>query len=204
MPADNGGQAKAPGSTASSLLVRVRARSPEAWQRLTDLYGPLVYHWCRSRGLQPADAADVFQEVFAAVARSVGRYLHERNGGTFRGWLWTITRNKIRDHHRAQAQRITATGGTHAQQRLAEVPEPTEESSGVTDPNETANLFHRTLDLVRGEFEERTWRAFWRATVDGDATAEIAADLGLPPHAVRQAQSRVVRRLRHELRYVNG
>ena len=186
-------------STASSLLIRIKARDPQAWRRLADLYGPLVYHWCRSDGLQAEDAADVFQEVFAAVSKAVDGYLHGRNGGTFRGWLWTITRNKIRDHHRARAQRVTAAGGTHAQQRLAEVPEPSDESIDTTHVNETASLFHRALDFVRGEFEERTWRAFWRAVVEGHSTAEIAADMGITANAVRQAKSRVLRRLRQEL-----
>jgi hypothetical protein len=28
---------------------------------------------------------------------------HDRPGDTFRGWLWTVTRNKIRDFHRGRA-----------------------------------------------------------------------------------------------------
>ncbi len=183
--------------------MRVKARDPKAWQRLADLYGPLVYHWCRSYVRQPEDAADVFQEVFAAVAKAVDSFLLNRNGGTFRGWLWTITRNKIHDHYRKNSQRIQATGGSHAQQRLAEVPEPSDESIDPTHLDETVNLFHRALDLVRGEFEARTWQAFWRATVEGDSTAEIAADQGITANAVRQAKSRVLRRLRQELGDMN-
>ena len=57
------------GSTSSSLLVRVKARDQEAWGRLVRLYGPLVAFWIRRAGLQDADARDVFQEVFAAVAK---------------------------------------------------------------------------------------------------------------------------------------
>ena len=38
-------------STSTSLLRRVRANQAEAWARLVDLYGPLVWHWCRQSDL---------------------------------------------------------------------------------------------------------------------------------------------------------
>ena len=57
----------------------------------------------------------------------------------------------------------------------------------------------RALDLVRAEFEGRTWQMFWRSAVDGHAVAAIARDLGASAAAVRQAKSRVLRRLKSEL-----
>src|SRR5438045_4144454 len=69
-----------PGSTAPSLLDRVRSRDAQAWERLVELYGPLVYHWC-GRQLKHQDAADVFQEVFRAVAAHIGNFRKERPGG---------------------------------------------------------------------------------------------------------------------------
>ncbi len=186
-------------STASSLLVRIKAHDPEAWQRLTDLSGPLVYHWCRRHLQHPDDAADVFQEVFSSVARSVDGFLLRQNGGTFRGWLYTITRNKIHDFYRVKAQRIDAAGGSVAQDMLAQVPDIDDESLDSTHIGETVNLFHRALDLVKCDFEDRTWQAFWRSAVENEPTNEIAADLGMTANNVRQAKSRVLRRLRQEL-----
>ena len=60
-------------------------------------------------------------------------------------------------------------------------------------------LFGRALDLIRGEFEERTWQAFWLTAVEGRAAGEVALELGMSPGAVRVAKSRVLRRLREEL-----
>src|SRR5436309_2947113 len=51
-------------ATSLSLLARARTREAAAWERLVDLYAPLVYHWCRRCGLSAEDSADVFQEVF--------------------------------------------------------------------------------------------------------------------------------------------
>src|SRR5262245_56120301 len=84
-------------SLATSLLVRVRALDPQAWQHLMALFEPVVHGWCRAAGLQPADAADVQQEVFQAVALNIGKFRRDRPGDSFRGWLWGITRNKLLD-----------------------------------------------------------------------------------------------------------
>ena len=110
--AGRGASGNAPGSTSTSLLDRVKAGEAEAWERLADLYGPLVYGWCRQSGLQAEDAADVGQEVFGAVLARVERFRRDRPGDSFRGWLWTITRNKIRDHFRRRSGKAQAQGGT--------------------------------------------------------------------------------------------
>jgi RNA polymerase sigma-70 factor (ECF subfamily) len=185
-----------PGSTSVSLLERVKAHDQDAWRRLVQLYGPLVYQWCRRWELRHDDVADVFQEVFQAVAAQIPSFRRDRPGDSFRGWLWTITRHKLADHFRRQGRVPLAAGGSDAQQRLLELPEPPTE----TDPSATdGSLVHRALEHIRGEFEERTWTMFWRATVDGHATRDIAADLGVTPDAVRVAKSRILKRLRQEL-----
>ncbi len=74
-------------SSSSTLLHLVQAQAPLAWQRLVDLYAPLIYRWCRRRNLQADDAADVAQEVFAAVFAKVGEFRKDRPGDTFRGWV---------------------------------------------------------------------------------------------------------------------
>jgi RNA polymerase sigma-70 factor (ECF subfamily) len=60
-------------------------------------------------------------------------------------------------------------------------------------------LFSRALELIRAEFQERTWRAFWRVVVEGQSPQVIAQELNMSPGAVRVAKSRVLHRLRLEL-----
>ncbi len=187
-------------TTSPSLIDRVKANDADAWRRFVDLYGPLVFHWAKRLGLDDHASSDVLQEVFAAVAKAVGGFSQGGNGSSFRGWLWTITRNKVRDHHRAGANRELATGGTDAQRRLASLPDGLSDDADTnTAPGQLSGLYHRALELVRSEFEERTWNAFWRAAVENERTAEIARDLGITANGVRQAKSRVLRRLRDEL-----
>lgn len=163
------------------------------------LYGPLVYAWCRAWQLHTHDAADVVQEVFQSVAAHIGDFRKERSGDTFRGWLRTIARNKVNDHFRRLCRQPASLGGSEAQQSLARVPEEiASEAASSTSAAERA-LLHRGLELIRGEFAERTWQAFWRTTVDGLTAAEAAAELSMTAGAVRVAKSRVLQRLREEL-----
>jgi RNA polymerase sigma-70 factor, ECF subfamily len=185
-----------PDSTSSSLLRRVKSHDGEAWRRLVQLYGPLVFLWSRRSGLTRDDAADVAQEVWAAVATHIGEFRRDRPGDTFRGWLWTITRNKARD--RLRGQEPLAVGGTSIQRAMAEIPDDQTESSQLV-PNERQILMRRALELIQPEFEDRTWKAFWRAAVDQRPAAEVAAELAITPGAVRQAKYRILRRLREEM-----
>src|SRR5262249_23529324 len=187
-------------ATSRSLLARVRADEPAAWERLVTLYAPLVLHWCRRGGLREQDVADVFQEVFQAVLLHIGTFRKERASDTFRGWLRRITQNKVRDHFRKQGREAHGEGGSSARERLAQHPGPLPaEDDRVDYDGRERGLLTRALDLIRGEFEERTWTAFWRTAVEGRAAKDVADELSMSPGAVRVAKSRVLHRLREEL-----
>ncbi len=187
------------------MLVRLQAQEPEAWRRLTLLYGPVIYAWCRRAGLQSEDAADVGQEVFQAVVRNLASFRRERPSDTFRGWLWTITHNKLRDYWRRRQGRPQAAGGSSAHDRLLQVPaDDSLPSLSSASGEESTSLFRRALELIRTEFEERTWQAFWGVTVEGRPAVDVAAELGMSPGAVYVAKSRVLRRFREELGDIVG
>jgi RNA polymerase sigma-70 factor (ECF subfamily) len=188
-----------PGTTSTGLLERLRVQDTGAWDRLAQLYGPLVYRWARGRGLQAADAENMVQDVFLAVLGGVTGFRKERPGDSFRGWLWGITYHKLLDFRRRQEGEVAA-GGSSARERLAQVPAPSTWPSAEAEPQAPlSGLYRRALELVRGEFEERSWRAFWGVVVEGRDTAAVATDLGMTPNAVRIAKARILGRLRAEL-----
>jgi len=182
--------------TSASLLDRVRSAQPEGWRRLVSLYGPLVYAWCRKAGLQDHDAADVVQNVFQSVLKGINDFRRDRPGDSFRRWLRTVTRNKVRDFWRAESRAPQADGGTEAPLRLTQWPDAEEPDDGHIE--EIDQMYHRALELVRAEFEDRTWQAFWRVVVDARPAADVANELNMSPNAVYIAKSRVVTRLRAE------
>jgi RNA polymerase sigma-70 factor (ECF subfamily) len=187
-------------SSGLSLAVRLQDGSTDAWRELVDLYGPLIESWCRHAGVPPASRADIAQEVLLAVHRGIAKFDPGHPRATFRGWLWTITRNAVLQSRRSLEPE--GAGGSTALARLAEVPESWlsgNEEAPPADSNDTAALIARALDQIRPDVEEQTWAAFWNTAVLGHSATEAAADLGMTPMAVRQAKSRVLRRLRKQL-----
>src|SRR5271165_1969918 len=87
-------------SISSTLLSQLQANRPEAWQRFVRLYSPMIYRWCRRSGVTADDAADVLQEVLAAVIRHVSDFRRDGPHDSFTAWLATLTRSKVSDHYR--------------------------------------------------------------------------------------------------------
>jgi RNA polymerase sigma-70 factor (ECF subfamily) len=149
--------------------------------------------------VQATDAADVAQEVFRTVTNKVAAFRHDRPGDSFRAWLQAITRNKLSEHFRRLRGGPQGKGGTTAQQHLQEIVALANSASSSAASPDARLLFHRTLALVQGEFENRTWQAFWCVVVDRRMPREVAEELGMTLYAVYKAKSRVLARLRREL-----
>jgi RNA polymerase sigma-70 factor (ECF subfamily) len=184
-------------SSSTSLIQGLKNQDEKAWQRLLDLYVPLVFSWCRRAGLQSEDCADVMQEVFRSVLGGIAGFRYVNPTDTFRGWLRTIARNKIRDYFRRRNAEPMGRGGTTAHQRFLDVAEIESATAPAADP--MAGLIHRGVNLIRAEFDERTWQAFWLTAVEKHSGTEAAELLRMSPGAVRQAKYKVLRRLRQEL-----
>jgi len=186
-------------ATSPTLLVRLRARDAEAWRRLSELYGPIVYSWIRSRSVGEQDAADLVQEVFLSVHQSIERFRKEQPNDRFRNWLWTITRRRIQVHFRGQAKTPVAIGGSEANAQIQEIPEPMFEDDAEAPGTTEGQVFRRALDLIRCEFGQHIWQACMLTAVEGRTAAEAAAELGMSVGSVYLARSRVLKRLRVEV-----
>src|SRR5262245_49664169 len=111
--------------TRASLLVRIRdGRDHEAWGQFVELYAPVVYGFARKRGLQDADAADVMQDVLRSVASAADRLNYDPSRGTFRGWLYTVARNKVFNFLEAGRHRLgRGSGDTGVREKLEAQPD---------------------------------------------------------------------------------
>jgi RNA polymerase sigma-70 factor, ECF subfamily len=185
--------------TSLTLIERARLRDEGAWARIILLYTPLVRMWCLRSGLQDNDADDVVQDVFRAALAGFDDFHRDGPGDTFRGWLRVITRNSLALHFRRKGRSPSASGGSEAFSRLLEVSDPSVNLPDDDPPSELRELHRRALDLVRAEFEDRTWQMFWLTVVDDRAPADVARAFDVTPVAVRKAKSRVLHRLRQEI-----
>jgi RNA polymerase sigma-70 factor (ECF subfamily) len=181
----------------SQFLLGIQRMDPAGWSRLVTTFGPIVYRWCRTSGVREGDAPDVVQDVFAAVARGIANFEREKSKGSFRSWLATITRNKVRDYFRLQAKRQNGEGGTQALVQLKMIPEDLD--SSICPESATTPLIREILQQVEAEFESTTWKAFSMTAINGTKAAEAASELGISTASVYQSKSRVLRRLRQRL-----
>jgi RNA polymerase sigma-70 factor (ECF subfamily) len=192
-------------STSMSLLERASAGDREAWEQIVYLYAPLVDRWCRGRHLRDDAIQGIGQDVFLALFKKLGSFKKEEPGSGFRKWLWTVTRNKVFDHLRAVRSEPPGVGGSTARDVLenypAELPDPeSEDEGGPTARQEWLILLRRCLELVKSEFEPRTYEAFREVVLDGKPPGDVARLLGMKSvGAVYTAKSRVMRRLRELL-----
>lgn len=194
-----------PPLTRVTLLHRLRdGQDEDAWREFIQLYGPVVYGFARNRGLQDADAADLMQEVLRSIARNASKMEYDPKRGTFRGWLYTVTRNKIYNFLNGQKNRPRASGDTSAHERLDAIPDRAEEPDADWDLEYQRKLTARAMDLVKHEFHANTWEAFWQTAVQGRSANEVGEQLQMSTGAVYVAKSRVLARLRDEVRRIEA
>jgi RNA polymerase sigma factor (sigma-70 family) len=192
-------------STRQSLLVRLLdPRDQAAWVEFVEIYEPLIQRLARSRGLQGADADDLAQDVFRAVAGAIDRWDPDPARGSFRGWLFRIARNLIVNLLAARRRQPRAVGGSDLVSLLESVPSTEAEDTVLFDGEYRRRLFDWAAARIRPEFREHTWQAFWRTGVDGEDVAAVARSLDLTSGAVYVARSRVMARLRREIEQVGG
>jgi RNA polymerase sigma factor (sigma-70 family) len=186
--------------TSVSLLERLRnGNDPGSWQRLVDLYTPLIRGWLSRYGLQDTDVDDLVQEVLTVLPRELPAFEHRR-AGAFRSWLRIMTVNRLRNFWRARQARPAAIGGSDLNQVLDQLEDPHSDLTRLWDHEHDQHVVRRCLELIEPEFATSTWEAFRRVTLDGTNVDAVAADLGLTPNAVFIAKSRVLSRLRQEVR----
>ncbi|MCA9053933.1 MAG: sigma-70 family RNA polymerase sigma factor [Planctomycetaceae bacterium] len=197
-------------STSTRLLRRAAAGESRAWELLVRVYGPVVRYWCRRAGLNKTDVADTFSETFLAVVRSLPKFEKQAGKAKFRAWLKTVTLSKVNNHFNKQGKQPAALGGSTAMMQLAEVADDPEwnaalEQSAAADNDEAlahseeAFLAQRMVQLVRSEFRDQTWQAFYRTAVEQCTSQQAAEELGMSAMAVRKAKSRVMQRLKELL-----
>ena len=185
--------------TSTGMLMGMRDDDAQQWARFVELYSALVYEWCRRAGINQVDSADVVQEVFRAVATKIHDFKKDKPDDSFHNWLWGITRFKAIDHFRAQHKQPVGRGGSAALVAMKSLPADLPQQWDAASQDSDANMvYRRAIELLKTDFEPRTWKAFWKTTVEERSIADTAAEFGMTIGAVHNARYKVLRRLREE------
>jgi RNA polymerase sigma-70 factor (ECF subfamily) len=188
--------------TRPSLLLRIRNASDRiAWGDFVEIYAPLIHSYVLTRGVQDADAADVTQEVLQAVSANAERFDYDPSRGSFRGWLFRVTLNKLRDLLARRKSQAVGSGDTAVYDLLANTAGSAADEA-AWDQHHAWRLFLWAAEKARVDFREKTWQAFWRTSVEQQPIAQVAAELKLSAGAVHVARCRVVARVKELLQGV--
>lgn len=178
--------------TSFSLLERLRgAGDQEAWFRFVRLYTPLLYLWFRRLRIEPDEAEDLVQDVFTTLIDKLRGFTYDPNR-RFRGWLWTVAINKLRERRRKRTLVSIPPGDIDQLEGTDTITEFTEEEY-------RRFITSRALQLMQTDFEPLTWRAFWEHVTKGRTATEVSMELGISIGAVYAAKTRILDRLRTEL-----
>lgn len=198
---DSGRNLKVP-STRVTLLVRLKREGDnEAWRTFVDLYTPLVYRYCRSRGVQDADARDITQAVMASVHRAIEKFEYDPQRGRFRNWLGTIALHELGRHQHRDRRPGKGMGGGQGDAVAGQEDGPVD-AAWLEEFN--AHIFAAALARIRGEFDEPTWQAFDWTWLTDVKPREAADRLSKTTAWIYKARFRVLRRLRSEIEFLTN
>lgn len=179
-------------------LRALRAGDRAAFDWLFQNYSERVWPYvARLVGGRPQDVADVVQETFLHVARSIGQFDPQR--GSLWGWMCGIAQNRVRVHWRSrqrQAALLTraplAAGGGDSALWLSDDAAPDE----LLAAEETASLVREVLAGLPDDYTVCLMAKY----VDQLSASDIAGDLGESTEAVRSRLSRAREAFRSEFR----
>jgi RNA polymerase sigma-70 factor (ECF subfamily) len=191
-------------STSPTLLGRLRATPNDeaAWMEFVGRYGRRIYDWARRWNLQDADAEDVAQMVLARLARRLRTFEYDR-GGSFRGWLWTLTRHAWSDFLESRRRPDLGSGDSQVLAFL-ESAEAGDDLAARLAQQFDQEQFEAASARVRLRVAPSSWDAFRLTALEGRSGAEAAGQLGMQVTAVFKARSRVQKPLQDEVRKLDG
>jgi RNA polymerase sigma-70 factor (ECF subfamily) len=171
------------------VLARARTGDPEALATVYRALNPGLERYLRGRA--PEAAEDIAAETWIAVAESIGRFRGDE--ADFRGWVFTIARNRVIDAHRKDRRRPESTELEADDEREAEGA-----GHGASDAAEDTALdaleTEAVLELVRRLPPDQADVIMLRV-VAGLDTERVAAVLGKRPGTIRVLQHRGLRNL---------
>lgn len=166
----------------------------EAWQDFVRVYSPLIYGYCRRRNVQAQDAADITQEVLLRVNRAMATFEYSPDRGLFRDWLARIVRNELSRYTGKQKS------GPQLEYTESDQAGGSGEDGSLWQEHFQQHILGVALERTEPKFEAVTWQLFHQTWVEQKTASEVANVQGVGVDQVYVAKSRVLKRLREEVR----
>lgn len=197
-PADRAVAERETLATRSSLLSRLRNMGDDAsWRTFFETYWRLIYNVARKNGLSDDQAQDVVQETVIAVARQIPEFRYNPAKGSFKQWLFLITRRRAADHLRRlyRARQASEEPSEEVAISAEEVPDagppPDAELVARWEQEWRENIFHLALARVRQQTNPKHFQVFDCCVLQNLPAPEVARVLRMSAAQVYLAKHRV-------------
>ena len=177
--------------TPRSLLLRISQDGDQtAWPEFVTILVPAMTAWAQRLPvrLQYDDTEDLIQNVLFELWRILPGFRYEEKK-SFRRFLQKMLQDRSIDLLRRKYRHRIAS--------LNETTDPEHMDFPTLEHEEIRlRLLNQILEIVRTEFSETTWRAFWEHCIQGRSAREIGEELSISPGTVYVAKRRVLALLR--------
>ena len=184
-------------TTSTTLLKDLAQNSQHArWSEFVARYRPMMEAFLRDR-FPSVEADDIIQETFAALCGILPSYIYDPDEkGHFRNYLTGVLRNKACRQLRSDRRRAEIAAGLR--QAGSTGGPPVDARDAVDEQSYRESVFEIALHrfLADESIADRTKRIFERTALNGESPETVAASFKMTRHAVDQAKSRAMSRLR--------
>lgn len=178
-------------TTRPSLLSRVRDPSDQAsWREFESCYRELIIRYCRTCGLQLADAEDINQTVLMSLMKSLRNFGYDPKRGKFRHYLGRAVRNEVSRY----LARPESRGERLDTGRLAELSSGDDEQDATWEQEWIRHHYRLALETVRQTHDPRSVEVFDRLVSDMPVK-DVAAEFAMTEQAVHKVKQRIRKRM---------
>lgn len=193
--------------TRQSLLGRLRnLEDHDSWREFFDMYSRLLYGVARKAGLDHEDADDVVQTTVLEVADKFrsGAFSY-REGGSFKGWLLTLARWRVRDQLRKRRERQFAPveDKTRVLENLAD-DSAVEKMSDCWDAEWEKNILQTAREAVKKRVSVKNFQIYDLLVVKEWPKDQVMKTLGVGPAHMYVAKHRVTQQVKKELEHMRS
>ncbi len=194
--------------TRRSLIMRLGDwKDQRSWDEFYRTYWRLIYSVAIKAGLREDEAWDVVQETVLTIAKQSLKNTYDPERGSFKMWLWNVTRWRINDQFRmrGKAPQAASNAGedTPTREPVENIPDTSSNNfSEMWEREWQQNVMKAALERVKMRVSPRQFQIFDYNVLQGMGATEVRRRLGVSMAQVYLAKHRVGTILKKEIAYI--
>lgn len=192
--------------TRKSLIARLQDwQDQRSWDEFYRTYWRLIYSVALKAGLREEEAWDVVQETILSIAKQSRKQMYDPAQGSFKRWLWNMTRWRINDQFRNRRKDTAmALNAETASQNdpMESLPDTAETFETIWDEEWKNNMMQAALARVKTRVSPKQYQIFDYNVLRGMRPSEVHHKLNVSIAQVYLAKHRVGAVLKKELEFL--